>query len=269
MTNDAPLQQPELVEFPVGLQHTLPPAVPVRAKQYFKEGVAHLQVGEAEEAVAALSRSVEHAPAFPEAHVFLGIAHSLTCNIYPAIDHLEEAAKLAPDSFAAHFTLAQLNFKLRIPKNGYEAARQACKCSNNGRCLLNCSRRSANANGTESPGPRLPDPSALQCFSLRGVHSRVRSSLYWHTCDERSREQHDNHDNALRSNKATTGHVGLCLTCGFYSYLVWRSTHHSSDCRLRAGTRHYRLAVLVSFEKLTAFPRLINRSEGTTRFRET
>jgi len=128
MTNDAPLQQPELVEFPVGLQHTLPPAVPIRAKQYFKEGVAHLQVGEAEEAVAALSRSVEHAPAFPEAHVFLGIAHSLTCNIYPAIDHLEEAAKLAPDSFAAHFTLAQLNFKLRIPKNGYEAARQALKC---------------------------------------------------------------------------------------------------------------------------------------------
>src|SRR5947199_1385245 len=128
MTNDAPLQQPELVEFPVGLQHTLPPAVPIRAKQYFKEGLAHLQVGEAEEAVAALSRSIEHAPAFPEAHVFLGIAHALTNNIYPAIDHLEEAAKLAPDSFAAHYTLAQLNFTLRTPKPGYEAAQRALKC---------------------------------------------------------------------------------------------------------------------------------------------
>src|SRR5437867_108552 len=128
MTNDAPLQQPELVEFPVGLQHTLPPAVPIRAKQCFKEGVAHLQVGEAEEAVAALSRSIEHAPAFPEAHVFLGIAHALTHNIYPAIDHLEEAAKLDPNSFAAHFTLAQLNFKLRIPENGYEAAKKALRC---------------------------------------------------------------------------------------------------------------------------------------------
>src|SRR5881296_4076593 len=116
MTNDAPLQQPELVEFPVGLQHTLPPAVPIRAKQYFKEGLAHLQVGEAEEAVAALSRSVEHAPAFPEAHVFLGIAHSLTCNIYPAIDHLEEAAKLAPDSFAAHSRLRSSTSSCAFPR---------------------------------------------------------------------------------------------------------------------------------------------------------
>src|SRR5207237_264556 len=55
-------------------------------------------------------------------------AHALTSNIYPAIDHLEEAAKLDPDSFAAHYTLAQLNFKLRTPKPGYEAARRALKC---------------------------------------------------------------------------------------------------------------------------------------------
>ena len=128
MINSAPLDKNEVVEFPVGLQRTPPPALPVQARQYFEEGMSHLQAGDAEQAVTALSRTVEHAPAFPPAHVFLGIAHALTSNIYPAIDHLEEAAKLDPDSFAAHFTLAQLNFKLRTPQPGYEAARKALKC---------------------------------------------------------------------------------------------------------------------------------------------
>ena len=128
MTDNAVLQENEIVEFPVALQSAPPPVVSIKARQHFQEGMTHLQSGEAEKAVVALSQSIEHAPAFPQAHVFLGIAHALTSNIYPAIDHLEEAAKLAPDSFAAHFTLAQLNFKLRIPKNGYEAARQALKC---------------------------------------------------------------------------------------------------------------------------------------------
>jgi hypothetical protein len=60
--------------------------------------------------------------------VLLGIAHALTSSIYPAIDHLEVAARLEQDNFAAHFTLAQLNFKLRIPKKGYEAAERARQC---------------------------------------------------------------------------------------------------------------------------------------------
>ena len=128
MTNNAPLEKTEIMEFPVGLQRTAPSGVSVQARQYFQEGMAHLQSGDAEGAVAALSHSIEHAPAFPDAHVFLGIAHALTSNIYPAIDHLEEAAKLDPDSFAAHYTLAQLNFKLRTPQPGYEAARRALKC---------------------------------------------------------------------------------------------------------------------------------------------
>jgi tetratricopeptide (TPR) repeat protein len=128
MTNSALSAKTELVEFPIALKATPPPAVSIEAKQYFEEGLAHLQSGEAEEAVVALSRSIERAPAFPQAHVFLGIAHALTSNIYPAIDHLEEAAKLDPDSFAAHYTLAQLNFKLRIPESGYQSAKQALQC---------------------------------------------------------------------------------------------------------------------------------------------
>jgi hypothetical protein len=90
--------------------------------------VERLQTGDPGAALAALSRSTELAPAFGEAHVFLGLANALTSNIYPAIDHLELATRLQPDSFAAHYTLAQLNFKLRIPQKGYEAAEHALRC---------------------------------------------------------------------------------------------------------------------------------------------
>jgi tetratricopeptide (TPR) repeat protein len=101
---------------------------PAAAGNHFEEGLAYLQAGEPEAAVNALSRCVGDAPAFPDAHVCLGLAHALTHNIYPALDHLEIAAQLDPDSFAAHFTLAQLNFKLRIPQKGYKAAEHALAC---------------------------------------------------------------------------------------------------------------------------------------------
>ncbi len=120
--------QSKLAEFPVALDSRSLPAVPQQARQSFREGMAHLQSGNAGEAVAVLSRSIELAPDFPEGHLFLGIAQALTSDIYPAIDHLEEAAKLAPDSFAPHYTLAQLHFKLRTPGPGYEAAERALKC---------------------------------------------------------------------------------------------------------------------------------------------
>ena len=107
-----------------------PPAFdfPREAVEYFHEGVERLQMGEPGAALVALSRSTEIAPSFGEAHVFLGLANALTNNIYPAIDHLELATRLQPGSFAAHYTLAQLNFKLRIPQKGYAAAEGALRC---------------------------------------------------------------------------------------------------------------------------------------------
>jgi tetratricopeptide (TPR) repeat protein len=95
----------------------------------FEEGLQHFQAGDPGAALVAFSRSVLQAPEFAEAHIFLGLANALTCNIYPAFDHLEKAAELQPESFAAHFTLAQLNFKLRIPQKGYDAAREALRCA--------------------------------------------------------------------------------------------------------------------------------------------
>jgi hypothetical protein len=101
---------------------------PGEAVELFRQGVELLQTGDAAAALAALSRSTDIAPTFGEAHVFLGLANALVCNIYPAIDHLELATRLQPNSFAAHYTLAQLNFKLRIPQKGYAAAQQALRC---------------------------------------------------------------------------------------------------------------------------------------------
>ncbi len=94
----------------------------------FQNGLSRLQAGEPEEAVAVLSRVVELAPTFPEARICLGLAYALTHNISPAMDHLETAGTLDPESFAAHYTLAQLNFKLRIPEKGYQAAERALPC---------------------------------------------------------------------------------------------------------------------------------------------
>jgi tetratricopeptide (TPR) repeat protein len=122
------LAQNEIMQFPGALQSLQSASLSALAKQSFHQGVECLQSGEAAAAVAALSRSVAHAPDFAPAHVFLGIAHALTSNIYPALDHLELATQLEQDSFAAHYTLAQLNFKLRIPQKGYAASEQARKC---------------------------------------------------------------------------------------------------------------------------------------------
>jgi tetratricopeptide (TPR) repeat protein len=121
-------RQSELVQFPAALRPEIAGALPAQARKYFREGIACLQSGDAAAAVAAFSQSLEHAPEFAEGHVFLGIAQSLTYDIYSAIDHLEEAGRLAPHSFAAHYTLAQLNFQLRIPKKGYEEAQHALRC---------------------------------------------------------------------------------------------------------------------------------------------
>jgi tetratricopeptide (TPR) repeat protein len=118
-----------LSALPGPLQYPSGELIPAQAERCLEEGLARLQAGEAAEAVTALSETVECAPDFAPGHVFLGIAQALTSDIYPALDHLEAATKLDPDSFAAHYTLAQLNFKLRIPQAGYESAQNALRCA--------------------------------------------------------------------------------------------------------------------------------------------
>ena len=112
----------------VALQFPAHRALSTEAMDCFREGLAKLQSAEPAEAVELLCRTVELAPQFPEGRICLGLAYALTHNIYPAIDHLETAGKLDPENFAAHYTLAQLSFKLRIPQKGYAAADLALKC---------------------------------------------------------------------------------------------------------------------------------------------
>src|SRR5882724_11326076 len=103
----------------------------MEASNCLQEGIASLQMGDPAKALPALQRAVEVAPHMPEARICLGLAYALTHDIYPAIDSLEKAGTLDPHSFAAHYTLAQLNFKLRIPKKGYESAQSALRCITN------------------------------------------------------------------------------------------------------------------------------------------
>ena len=118
----------EVLAFPVEARSSRTTAVCANALQCFQQGLAGLQEGKAALAVAALSRSVELSPTFADARVFLGIAHSLSCEIYPAIDQLERATELEPDNFVAQYALAQLYFKLRIVEKGYERAECALRC---------------------------------------------------------------------------------------------------------------------------------------------
>ncbi len=127
MTNDLPINDELVGQFlvcqkPGGLQ--LPP----EAIECLREGVARLQTGDPRAALAPLEKSIQYAPDFSEAHMFLGLANALNSSIYPAIDHLERATQLEPDSFAAQYALAQLHFKLRLPQKGYEAAERALSC---------------------------------------------------------------------------------------------------------------------------------------------
>ena len=125
------LQHYEPSELGVAWQPPASLALSTEAKTAFQQGMAKLQTAEPAQAVELLSRTVELAPYFPEARICLGLAYALSHNIYPAIDQLEAAGQIDPENFAAHYTLAKLNFKLRIPQKGYEAASQALKCISN------------------------------------------------------------------------------------------------------------------------------------------
>jgi tetratricopeptide (TPR) repeat protein len=118
----------EVLEFPMELRSSETTALSANALQYFQQGMAELQNGNAALAVSALSHTVAMAPAFADGRVFLGIAHSLSSEIYPAIDQMEKATELAPDSFIAQYALSQLYFKLRVVEKGYERAESALKC---------------------------------------------------------------------------------------------------------------------------------------------
>lgn len=127
----SPENSGDVLEFPLELRSLEPAAVSANALQYFQQGIADLQEGNAALAVAALSQSVALSPAFADGRVFLGIAHSLRAEIYPAIDQLERATELAPDSFIAQYALSQLYFKLRVVEKGYERANLALRCVRN------------------------------------------------------------------------------------------------------------------------------------------
>ncbi|MGZ4789645.1 MAG: hypothetical protein ACXVZX_14100 [Terriglobales bacterium] len=118
-----------VIEIPVALQTVETSELSLPARTDFEEGLAMMEAGQSHEAVAALTRCVEEAPVFSTGHIWLGMAHAVSCNVYPAIDHLEKATELAPDNFAAHYMLAKYYFTLRVPNKAYEAAERALECA--------------------------------------------------------------------------------------------------------------------------------------------
>jgi tetratricopeptide (TPR) repeat protein len=104
-------------------------ALPMEVSKRFSEGLELMNHGEPAAAATCFEQIVEMRPDFADAHVGLGIAHAVIGKIYPAMDHLEEAASLEPNNFFAHFKLGQLMFKLHVPAKGYEAMQKALDCA--------------------------------------------------------------------------------------------------------------------------------------------
>lgn len=105
------------------------PSLPMEISRRFSEGLELMNHGEPAAASRCFEQIVEMRPDFADAHVGLGIAYAVTGKIYPAMDHLEEAAELQPDNFFAHFKLGQLMFKLHVPARGYEEMQKALDCA--------------------------------------------------------------------------------------------------------------------------------------------
>jgi tetratricopeptide (TPR) repeat protein len=103
--------------------------LPMEVSRKFSEGLELMNHGEPAAAARCLEQIVQMVPEFADAHVGLGIAYAVTGNVYPALDHLEKAANLEPDNFFAHFKLGQLQFKLHVPKKGYEEMQKALDCA--------------------------------------------------------------------------------------------------------------------------------------------
>jgi tetratricopeptide (TPR) repeat protein len=104
-------------------------SLPVEVSRKFSEGLEMMNQGEAAAAATCFEQIVQALPEYADAHVGLGVAYAVTGKIYPALDHLEEATHLEPDNFFAHFKLGQLQFKLHVPKKGYEEMQKALDCA--------------------------------------------------------------------------------------------------------------------------------------------
>lgn len=103
--------------------------LPMEVSRKFSEGLELMNHGEAAAAATCFEQIVQMLPEYADARVGLGIAYAVTGKIYPALDHLEEATNLEPNNFFAHFKLGQLQFKLHVPKRGYEEMQKALDCA--------------------------------------------------------------------------------------------------------------------------------------------
>lgn len=102
---------------------------PLEISRKFSEGLELMNHGEPAAAARCFEQIVHSLPDFADAHVGLGIAYAVIGKVYLALDHLEKAASLQPSNFFAHFKLGQLQFKLHVPKKGYEEMQRARDCA--------------------------------------------------------------------------------------------------------------------------------------------
>jgi tetratricopeptide (TPR) repeat protein len=166
------------------MPHPLPAPmqVPAAAIEPFRQGLIKLHSGQARDAVGLFSQAVQVAPTFAPAQVCLGVALAVTYDIYPALDHLQLAVQLEPESFTAHYLLAQLYFKLRIPQKGYAHARAALDCPQtleNRKMLVQLLReeRARECQGIARPWFYKNFRASAFCIAASGLAAMVMTAL--------------------------------------------------------------------------------------------
>ncbi|MDR3763581.1 MAG: hypothetical protein P4M01_05740 [Acidobacteriota bacterium] len=78
-----------------------------------------------------LEDAVKTYPQVPEIRVLLGMALCVDLNAQPALEHLREAVRMAPDNFMARLKLGELLMRLRICGQAEEQTRAAAKIAIN------------------------------------------------------------------------------------------------------------------------------------------
>ncbi|HHH42017.1 MAG TPA: tetratricopeptide repeat protein [Chloroflexi bacterium] len=94
------------VSTPVAEEPTSPPATPTpSAQELLERGVALLDQGQYEEALAELEKALELAPEDANVHANLGTAYANLGRTEEAIAEWQEAIRLNPDHYLAHYNL--------------------------------------------------------------------------------------------------------------------------------------------------------------------
>jgi len=84
------------------------------------------------EIILSLGKACAENPTNAALHTFLGMAYAMNYDVYESMDVLEEACRIAPQSFFAQFKYSELFFRLRLMDRAEEETSRALALASSG-----------------------------------------------------------------------------------------------------------------------------------------